>query len=55
MRRETKGHFLVGTVILEFLSIVKKSQASSPFQALNSVPLEVSKGCEAPCPDVAET
>ena len=30
-------HFLVGTVILGFLSIFKKSQASSPFEALNSV------------------
>ena len=37
MRQETKAHFLVGTVILEFLSIFKKSQASSPFEALNSV------------------
>ena len=31
------AHFLVGTVILGFLSIFKKSQASSPFEALNSV------------------
>ena len=30
-------HFLVGTVILGFLSIFKKSQASSPYEALNSV------------------
>ena len=37
MRQETEVHFLVGTVILEFLSIFKKSQASSPFEALNSV------------------
>ena len=29
MRQETKDHFLVGTVILGFLSIFKKSQASS--------------------------
>ena len=29
--------FLVGTVILGFLSIFKKSQASSPYEALNSV------------------
>ena len=35
MRRKTEGHFLVGTVILAFLSIFKKSQASSPFEALN--------------------
>ena len=39
VRRETKGHFLVGTVILGFLSIFKKSLASSPFEALNSVHL----------------
>ena len=37
MRQETKAHFLVGTVILGFLTIFKKSQASSPFEALNSV------------------
>ena len=37
LRQETKAHFLVGTVILGFLSIFKKSQASSPFEVLNSV------------------
>ena len=37
MRQETEVHFLVGTVILGFLSILKKSQASSPYEALNSV------------------
>ena len=37
MREETEVHFLVGTVILGFLSIFKKSQASSPSEALNSV------------------
>ena len=37
MRQETEVHFLVGTVILGFLSIFKKSTASSPFEALNSV------------------
>ena len=37
VRQETEFHFLVGTVILGFLSIFKKSQASSPFEALNSV------------------
>ena len=37
VRQETKAHFLVGTVILGFLSIFKKSQASSPFEAWNSV------------------
>ena len=33
----TEVHFLVGTVILGFLSIFKKSQAESPYEALNSV------------------
>ena len=37
MRQDTKAHFLDGTMILGFLSILKKSQASSPFEALNSV------------------
>ena len=37
VRQETEIHFLVVTVILGFLSIFKKSQASSPFEALNSV------------------
>ena len=37
VRQETKAHFLVGTVIFGFLPIFKKSQASSPFEALNSV------------------
>ena len=37
LRQETEVHFLVGTVILGFLSIFKKSQASSPYEALNSV------------------
>ena len=36
VRREAKCPLLVGTVILEFLSIFTKSQASSPFEALNS-------------------
>ena len=37
VRQETKAHFLVGTVILGFLCIYKKNQASSPFEDLNSV------------------
>ena len=37
LRHETEVHFLVGTGILGFLSIFKKSQASSPFEAMNSV------------------
>ena len=36
MRRETEGHFLVGIVIFGFLTIYKKGQASSTFEALNS-------------------
>ena len=39
VRPETKRPFLVGTVILGFLSNFKKSQASSPFEALNRAPL----------------
>ena len=34
--REAKLPLLVGTVILVFLSIFTKSQASSPFEAMNS-------------------
>ena len=37
MKQETEVLFLVGTVILGFLSIFKKSKASSLFEALNSV------------------
>ena len=37
VNQETEFHFLGGTVILGFLSIFKKSQALSPFEALNSV------------------
>ena len=37
VRQNTKAHFQVGTVILGFLSIFKKSEASSSFEALNSV------------------
>ena len=37
MRQETEVHFLFGTVILGLLSIFKKSQASSLYEALNSV------------------
>ena len=35
VRRETEGPFLVAIEILGYLSISKKSQASSPFEALN--------------------
>ena len=37
MRQETEVHFLFGTVILKLLSILKKSQASSPYETFNSV------------------
>ena len=37
VRQETEVHFLVGTVILAFLSIFKKSQESSLYEAVNSV------------------
>ena len=37
MRQEIEFHYLFGTVILGLLSIFKKSQASSPYEALNSV------------------
>ena len=39
VRREGKRHLLVGIVILVFLSIFPKGQASSPFEARNSVHL----------------
>ena len=37
MRQETEVPFLFGTVILGLLSIFKESQASSPYEALNSM------------------
>ena len=37
MRQETEVHFQFGTVILGLLSIFKKSQASAPYEAFNSV------------------
>ena len=41
--REAKHPLLVGTVILVFLSIFTKDQASSAFQALNSAQLSMSQ------------
>ena len=41
--QEAKRPLLVGTVILAFLSIFKKGQASSPFEALNSAHLSKSQ------------
>ena len=43
MRREAKRPLLVGTVILVFLSIFTKSQASSRFEALISAHLSKSQ------------
>ena len=44
VRWETKRPFLVFTEILGFLSIFKRSQASSPFEALNSAGLSRCQG-----------
>ena len=41
MTREAKRPILVGTVILVFLSIFTKSQASSTFEAMNSAHLSM--------------
>ena len=41
VRREAKRPLLVGTVILVFLSIFTKSQASSSFVAMNSAHLSM--------------
>ena len=43
LSREAKHPLFVGTVILVFLSIFTKCQASSPFEALNSVHLSKSQ------------
>ena len=43
VRREAKHPFVVCTVILIFLSIFTKSQASSPFEELNSAHLSKSQ------------
>ena len=44
--REAKRPLLVGTLILVFLSIFTKSQASSPFEARNSVHLSTCQKVE---------
>ena len=41
--REAKRPLLIGTVMLVFLSIFTKCQASSPFEALNSAQLSKSQ------------
>ena len=43
VRWEAKRPLLIGRVILAFLSIFTKSQASSPFEALNSAHLSNSQ------------
>ena len=43
VRQETEVHFLVGIVILGFLAIFQKGQASSSYEALNSVCLSRGK------------
>ena len=53
VRWETKCPFLVSTEILGFLSIFKKSQASSTFEALNSTSLSRYQRMEVPSPDEA--
>ena len=44
VKRESEGPFLVATMLLGFLSIFKKSVASSPFEALNIVSLSSCQG-----------
>ena len=41
VKRVIRAPFLVGTGILGFLSIFRKSQASSPFEAMNSAHLSM--------------
>ena len=55
VRRETQGIFLVTTVILGFLSIFKKVRHPHRLKHELRVPVDVSKGCEASCPDEAVT
>ena len=43
LSREAKRPLILGTIILVFLSIFTKSQASSPFEALNSTDLSKSQ------------
>ena len=48
VRRETQGTFPVARVILVFLSIFNKSQASSPFEALISTCLSMCQSDVSP-------
>ena len=53
--RVTECPFLVARVILVFLSIFHKRQASSTFEAELPMTHKVSKGYEASCPDEVGT
>ena len=55
VRQETEFHFLVGTVILGFRSIFKKSQGSSPYESLNSVCLSSSQRDVRPSVEMRRT
>ena len=49
VRWEAKHPILVGTVVLVFLSIFTKSQALSPFEAMNSAHLSMCQKDVRPC------
>ena len=49
MRRDAKRSLLVGKVISVFLSIFTKTQASSPFEALNSAQPSMCQMDMRPC------
>ena len=53
LRRETQFPFQVATGILEFLSIIKRSQASSPLKHATPQSFADVKECEASCGDEA--
>ena len=55
MRLGNEFHFLVGTVILGFLSIFKKSQASSHYEALNSMCLSRGQSDVRPAVQMSRT
>ena len=51
VKQETQVPFPFATVILGFLSIFNKCQASSTFEAFNSTSFSRCQGIETPCPD----
>ena len=55
MRQETEVHFLFGTVIGTPIHFQEESGIVTLRSIEFRVPLEGSKGCEAPSPDEAET